>query len=124
MLKKTPNSDIIGILSSGLCLVHCLALPAAFLYIGDSSAGHSHGHGGFNYDYLFLSIAIVAVFFTTKKTSSTFIKFSLWIFLLICTFAIIFHDYSPFIQYIMYIGSAGLIISHVLNIRYNKQHCC
>ncbi|MDQ3191365.1 MAG: MerC domain-containing protein [Bacteroidota bacterium] len=122
MLNKTSKSDIVGILSSGLCLVHCLALPAAFICLGDSCASDSHA--GFNYDYLFLSFAVVAVFFTSRKTNSLFIKFSLWTFLLICTLGIVFHDYSPFIKYIIYLGSAGLIISHVLNIRYNKHHCC
>ena len=118
MLRKTAKFDLIGIVGSGLCLIHCLALPIIFIFLGDSTITESHSP--FNFDYLFLSIAFVAVYFSAKKTTSFFIKTSLWSFLLICALGIVFHDYSPYTKYIIYTGSCGLILSHLYNIRFNK----
>ena len=109
------KSDIVGILGSGLCLVHCLMLPVIFIGMGGS--GSMHGLMGHDLDYLFLFVAWIAVYFTTKKTDSRLVKFLLWGFLLICSIGIIFHDYAPFVQYIIYLGSTGLIVSHLINIR-------
>jgi hypothetical protein len=119
MLNFLYKSDLIGIIGSGLCIVHCLFFPMMFMY-------HGHNHeqiAGFNFDYVFLIVAALAVYTTAKKKGPLWIKISLWAFLIICLVGIIFHDSSPYLEYSLYLGSSGLIITHIINIRKSKQ-CC
>ncbi len=119
MLKSTHKLDFIGIAGSSLCLAHCILLPFVFIYNGEHHHHHHDQWLGIDIDYYFLAIAGIAVFLTTRKSGPVLIKVALWASLLACFAGIAFHDYLPVLKYVLYIGSLGLIVSHIINIR----HC-
>jgi hypothetical protein len=118
MLKSIPKLDLVGITGSALCLAHCMVLPVIFIYNGEQHHHHDQWLG-IDIDYYFLAIAAIAVYFTTKKSGPVLIKVALWVSLIACLAGIALHDYIPFLKYVLYIGSIGLIASHIINIR----HC-
>jgi hypothetical protein len=119
MFKSIHKSDLVGIAGSALCLVHCILLPVVFIYNGEHHHHHHEHWLGVNIDYFFLLIAVVAVYLTTKKPWPVFVKVALWVSLTACFVGIALHDYEPSLKYVLYLGSLGLITSHIFNIR----HC-
>jgi len=124
--KNLSNSNFIGMLSSALCLVHCIAVP---LFMGwyaiqenyHDHAGHAHTHahatvGGFNMDYFFILVCLVAVLFSTRNHHTTpVLKVLLWAFFGLFAIGILFEAYAPVFQYLGYIASLGLIGVHWYN---------
>ena len=126
--KITHNSDIIGMVSSFLCLLHCIAMPfvLAFYSFQDighkhsSHAGHvhAHAHGAFNWDYFFVLLCLLAVWSSARNQHATpLLKGALWGFFAMFSIGILFETYAPFFQYLGYIASLGLILSHWQNYR-------
>lgn len=130
--KLYSNSDFIGMISSALCLVHCLAVP---LFMGwyaiqdhlHEHADHSHTHvhasvGGFNLDYFFILICLVAVWFSTRNHHTTpLLKILLWSFFAMFSIGILLEAYAPFFQYLGYLASLGLIAVHWYNYKLCQQ---
>jgi len=109
------KSDLLGISSSLLCLLHCLAFPVilsgGYLF-NYSLQGHWHGT-----DYLFVMLGIVAVWASARKTSFRALKLAFWLTILVFSFSILFHDQWPGMIYISVSASLVLIALHIIHWR-------
>lgn len=115
---KKNRYDYLGIASSGICLVHCLATPIIMAVQGYYKVNLSltHGKGIPYWDYLFLSTCFLAVYFTTKEAISQKIIIAFWSFFILFAIAILFEEDFKYLDILGYISSIGLIITHLLNI--------
>lgn len=116
------KADYIGITGSVLCIIHCLVTPV--LLMSTSLLTDDTFRVGFlSLDYVFIGINIIAVFFATRHFASPLVKTCLWSFLSLFTVAILLEDVSPVFEYLGYFASAGLAITHLVNIRSHRlQH--
>ena len=113
------KADYIGITGSVLCLVHCLVTPVLLMTTSLLHDEHPRlGHLGL--DYVFIGINVAAVYFAAKSGSSLAIKIALWSFLALFAASILLEDISKSYQLIGYVASAGLIITHLVNIRQHR----
>lgn len=116
------NSDMFGMWSSGLCLIHCLATP--FLFVAKSCSmtccAASPSWWGFM-DFGFLAISFIAIYFTAKHSSKDWVKFALYGAWTVLTF-IILNEYLILVnlsEYAIYAPAIALIGLHF----YNRQYC-
>jgi hypothetical protein len=115
----TRKSDLIGILGSLACLIHCLALPALF-YFFQFAIGFHQTVGGHWLEYAFVAVASVAVATTVKRSTSATVKTLLISSLLLFTSGILLESILSFSVYLLHLGSLGLITGHSINI--GQQH--
>lgn len=67
ILLKKP--DVLGALASSLCLVHCAVAPLLFIMPTWWK----------QFDYIFLAISLVAVYQSSRTTSSAYVKYGMWL---------------------------------------------
>ena len=106
--------DYTGIASAVLCTIHCIAMPFVMIF------QHYFLHLEV-LSYLFLIISFIAVYNTTKHSSSTLICATLLISFFMLLAGVIFEDEYPILEIVSHIGSLGLTIGHILNIKYCKK---
>jgi hypothetical protein len=122
MKTFSKQSDKIGIVSSFLCLAHCLSMPV-LLSMQPLSEGldtHSHGH---LLEFFFLVFSFVAVYFSTRHISNPLIKYAFYAVLALFTLGFIFEQSLYWVKYLGYLGSLGLIVLHLYNWKSNKHVC-
>ena len=110
------NSDLIGIGSSVLCIIHCLLLPV--LILAGSLTGDTHRWAWL--DYLFIFLAALAVFYSTRRLKSTFLRRGLWLTLPVFSGAVVFHEHHPAALYISVASSLLLVLFHIGS--YREKH--
>src|SRR5690606_31507504 len=115
MLQKVKQlsqskSDVLGITSSILCLLHCLAFPVLLSlgYLFSFSAG-GHWHV---LDYLFVCLGTVAAWASARKTPFPAVKLAFWITVSVFSLSILFHDLWAGMFYLSAGTSVLLIILH------------
>ncbi|SEC80825.1 MerC mercury resistance protein [Tenacibaculum sp. MAR_2009_124] len=120
--KLTIDSNNIGIISSSLCFVHCLATPFLFLAKTCSvTCCESSPVWWRLIDFSFLLVSFYAVYSASKSTSKNWIKVALYLTWIVL-FAIILNEYFHFIplfEEAIYLPSFLLIGLHF----HNKKHC-
>jgi hypothetical protein len=110
------NSDLIGMISSIACIIHCLALPILLSIFANSGSGHSHSLEFL--DFLFILIGLVAVIFSSRSHhSNSLIRTILWSSFFMFTIGILLRPLSHSFDYMSYLGSLGLIVAHGVNYR-------
>ena len=116
------KADYLGITGSVLCIIHCLITP--LLLMTTAALHDEHLRIGYlSLDYIFIGVNIMAVYFATKSTTSLAIKRSLWGFLTLFAMGIMFEDVDHTFRLIGYVASAGLVLTHLVNIRQHRlQH--
>lgn len=114
---KYYKQDVLGVASSFICLVHCHISIFLFLF-GFHFVLDEKKYGWINYAFLFLSF--VAVHQSIQTTLSRKIRTCLMIFFSMLAFGVLFHDDLKNGEYYSIIGSIGLMITHVWNIRHCK----
>lgn len=124
-MKTDPLSrkaDYIGITGSVLCLIHCMITPV--LLMTTTALRHEHLHIGYlSLDYVFIGVNVAAVYFATKNNRSMPVKRALWGFLILFAIGIVFENVSEGFQLLGYAASAGLVMTHLVNIRQHRlQH--
>ena len=78
MIKKIQY-DKIGIISSSLCMIHCMGTPFIFIAKACTTTCCSNAPTWWlMIDYLFLIISFVAIYFTTTKELKSWINISFW----------------------------------------------
>ncbi|GAB3691274.1 hypothetical protein GCM10027592_09160 [Spirosoma flavus] len=113
------KADYIGITGSVLCIIHCLITP--MLLMTTSFFQDDQLRIGFlSLDYVFIVVNIIAVYFATRHYAPLAIKRALWGFLLLFAFCIVLEDVNEIFEYLGYAASAGLVITHLLNIRQHR----
>jgi hypothetical protein len=124
------RADILGAISSAVCLLHCLLMPLVVNAhglvhtYGNTTAG-AHLHAGLALvDYLFVLLAIGSVYFSTQYTKEKTITIGLWISAIVFSIGIILHPFWIFANWVSYSGSVVLIGLHLY--KWFQQHpaCC
>jgi FtsH-binding integral membrane protein len=114
--SKIHLPDILGILASGLCLVHCIASPVLMaLLIREPREGAFENL----LEFVFLSGSFLAVYFSTRRHTDRLLPILLWFFFAAFAFSVLFEEDFSFTEPMGYIAASGLVISHIANIR----HC-
>jgi len=116
------KSDTIGIISSSLCLLHCLATPLLFaaqtqiINFGEHKVSYWS-----NIDIIFIFISAFAIYKTTNTTAKKWVTIVLWINWLILLFIIINEklEWLSIPEAAIYFPSLGLICLHF----YNSKYC-
>lgn len=113
------ESDKIGMISSILCLIHCLILPIIVIIGGWTE---SHFIDLEILDYIFAVISTFAAYKTLKDLKLKKLRkyFILgWIFFIV---GLLSHD--TYFEYLMHLGTIILIFAHWNNLQYcNKGEC-
>ncbi len=122
------NSDHLGIISSGLCLLHCIATP--FIFLSQITViSQEISFLWFSLNYFFLGISFLAVYLSIKNSSNLFVKISLFSsWFLFCLFILneeleIFHIPELF----TYSSAISLCCLHVYNLKFcrcKEDKCC
>ena len=122
--------DILGAVTSSLCIIHCLTTPLIFI-VQANAVDHHHSSPFWwkNIDYILLAISLFAVYKSTRMTTSKFIKPSLWIswsllFLLILNEKLEFLLIAETVTYLIAFTLAAL---HIYNFKYcqcEEDKCC
>lgn len=115
--KAKKYSDLLGIISSAICFLHCLILPLLWVWYSAYSLKPWH-----LLDYLFIVLAGIAVYFSAKNTAFVFLKIGLWISYIIFAVSLIFHETVVYAHYISLSGSVALILCHTVNFKLHLQH--
>jgi hypothetical protein len=103
------KSDLIGMVSSALCLAHCLALPFLLSFRAFSDSQNEL------VEIAFLAICLGAVWWSAKGATAP-IRIAFWLFVGgLCT-GILAEDYLFWAPYLLYVSSAGLVLTHGLNL--------
>ena len=131
MLNFSINkSDAVGVISSGLCMIHCLATPFFFVAAACSKSCCAAAPSWWLWiDYLFLGISFMAVFHSTKTIKVSFVKYGLWISW-VCLLLFILnvsYGYWDISDNFKFIPAFSLIGFHLYNLRYcqcKKHECC
>ncbi|TXF90304.1 MerC domain-containing protein [Neolewinella aurantiaca] len=117
--------DFVGMLSSGLCAIHCAVAPVFFAAqplvhdaISEASHhGHEHGHGLWgSLDIIFLVLSLVAVYYAAKASQQTKTRAWLWIGWGVFAAGLLM-EHLGMVGWLMYVGSAILVVTHLINFR-------
>lgn len=112
---KINRADLTGILSSSLCLIHCIATPLLITL----------GVGIFTHPlvkYLFLIIAFISIIKATQHTTDKRISYLLWFSFTGFFTSNILHHQSEWFHYAEYLFALMIITGHILNIKNCKYH--
>tara|TARA_B100000965_G_scaffold365858_1_gene350650 strand:- start:166 stop:570 length:405 start_codon:yes stop_codon:yes gene_type:complete len=127
------KSDALGVLSSALCMLHCIATPFIFLATATSCSISCCGSAPAWYqwlDYVFIFISFFAVMYSTKSSKNNWIKLALWVSWLSLVFVIINANIFQWFYVsnnVKFIPSFSLIGFHFYNMRYcqcKEENCC
>lgn len=116
------QSDKIGVLSSFLCLAHCLFVPVLLsmqpltVHLDTHTSGHA-------LELLFLLVSFVAVFFSTRHISSKAMKLAFYAVLGLFIVGFVFEESFYWTKYLGYLGSLGLIVLHLYNWKKSQGTC-
>jgi hypothetical protein len=114
------QSDNVGIVSSVLCLLHCVSVPVLLSVATHWDADMKRLLNTEWIHYAFLAIALAAVYFSTRHAAAPRLRSALWIFFVVFGVGIVLNESFPAAKAMVYVGSLGLVISHVFNIRDRK----
>ncbi len=125
--RRISRYDLLGVSASGLCVIHCTLTPLLFTAkpMLESTMGEHAHEGGFLafFDYTFLVLSLVAVWFSARHTSHPNIKWILWIAWVVFAIGLLSEPLDlAFGKWLMYAGSITLVITHLQNYRYCRNH--
>lgn len=116
------KADTVGIISSSLCMIHCIATPFLFLAMActDSCCADTPVWWR-GIDYLFLVISLAAIFFATKNTTKRWVAIALWSAWCVLLFTILNEalgtGWLP--EWFIYLPALGIVALHT----YNRKYC-
>lgn len=109
------NLDTLGISSSTLCLIHCLAFPIlTFLPL---ELSHNHW-----IDLLFASIGMFVVSKIIMSDTTRLVKTILSISIVIIITGVVIELLCDITTPMVLIGGVGMIIGHLLNFKTHKHN--
>ncbi|MCH2046243.1 MAG: MerC domain-containing protein [Saprospiraceae bacterium] len=126
----TKQSDNVGALASGLCLIHCLATPFIFVAQSCSASCCADAPLWWSFiDYFFIVISFFAVMDSAKKTSKNWMTYGLWTsWTLLVLFTLSERmSWFPLPKTVIYIPAMTLIVLHLWNRKYctcKDTKCC
>tara|TARA_B100000674_G_scaffold235749_1_gene193712 strand:+ start:44 stop:439 length:396 start_codon:yes stop_codon:yes gene_type:complete len=130
MNSSIQKPDSIGVLSSILCMIHCIATPFFFVATACTATCCSAAPLWWQWlDYFFLVVSFIAVRHSTNETTSKFVEVGLWfswlsLLVLILNIKFMWLNISPNAKFI---PAFTLIGFHIYNLKYcqpDKKPCC
>ena len=130
MRISLKNSDNIGILSSTLCFIHCLATPIIYItYTGLFNQIEYLSLSWKGINLVFVIFSLIAVNRSTKKTTSKIIKPIFWIswsllFFVLLNEEVKFFELPELVSYVSALNLAGI---HIYNLNFcgcKDGNCC
>tara|TARA_A100001011_G_scaffold114103_1_gene120754 strand:- start:942 stop:1352 length:411 start_codon:yes stop_codon:yes gene_type:complete len=124
------NSDHVGILSSCLCLAHCVLTPLFFLYqVEISSLTGGATFFWYSLNYLFLIISFFAVSRSIKYSSNKSIKNLMLISWFLLSGLILNEQLELFLipEFFSYSAGISLCFFHIYNLKFCRcedENCC
>lgn len=124
------KSDLVGIIASGLCLVHCLLTPVLFVAKSCSvSCCDAAPSWWLWFDVAFLFVAFFAVRKTTTTTTKKWVEYALWISWSLLALMIINEQLGllKIARVISFLPAISLVIFHLYNLKYCQckgEQCC
>tara|TARA_B100000524_G_scaffold339041_1_gene231002 strand:+ start:507 stop:902 length:396 start_codon:yes stop_codon:yes gene_type:complete len=122
------NSDYLGTISGGLCMLHCFVTPFLFL----SSAEHAV-HGAPTewqlLNFLFVGVSFFAINKSAKNTTSSVLRVLFYFFWFIL-FCLILNESLHLLhlpEAFTYVSAFSLCILHIYNLNYCQcvdDNCC
>lgn len=125
------KADTLGMVSSGLCLVHCIATP--FLFLARTTCSHSGCADAPMWwrliDYLFLAVSFIAIYHAITSETKTWMRFTFWGAWVLLFLAIINETFEVFSlsELFVYLPALFIIGLHFYNHKYCKcavNDCC
>lgn len=116
--SHNPKSDVMGIISSGLCLIHCLAGPVMVL-LGYTFIEPDGWHV---WDFVFLAISAWAIYSVFRGHSPKWIKAGLLSSFFLLALSIFFSHDEVVFSVLAWLAAGGLVVFHAFNIRH-ARHC-
>ena len=123
------KSDELGVLSSTLCMLHCLATPFLLMAVPSSSIINSGSPGWWSWlDIVFLAISFFAIFKTVQQSTLRWLQTSLIVSGIILSFLILNERFEvveiPFDM--VYLPAFALVVLHLINRRRCRcqAKCC
>lgn len=108
--KKIYWADKLGIISSTLCIIHCLSAPILL------SMGVGFLHNPV-IAFIFIFTAFISIYKATKEKLFKGIGSLLWIAFTGFVVSIALENQAEIFKYTMFIFSALIILGHIYNIR-------
>ena len=123
------KSDEVGMLSSTLCMLHCLATPLLLAAVPSSSITHHGSQVWWGWlDILFLVISFIAVFRSVQQSTARWMQTSLIVSWLILSFFILNERFEgiEFSIDMVYFPAFALVVLHLVNRRQCRceSECC
>ncbi|MCB0736424.1 MAG: MerC domain-containing protein [Bacteroidetes bacterium] len=116
---KSIQYDRLGILSSVLCLIHCLVVPIGMLFALELEWLH-HWIGWTYVQIGFISIGAWAVYHAAKHIDKKWISVCLWAGIGILVLALFAEHHLQ--ELMNYSAAALLIAAHTVNLFIHSQH--
>lgn len=124
IINVIHKSDWIGIFTSGLCVLHCMATP--FLFVAHAGIG-IQGQAlppwwGF-VDFAFLLLSFLAVYWSAKKTSKKWVAQFFWVLWGVLALIIANEKWGfwQLTEAAIYFPTIGLVLLHFYNHRYCRR---
>jgi hypothetical protein len=114
MDSNSKKSDLFGIISSLLCILHCILLP--FLVLGGMMAEEWVAHSQWM-DVIFIALAFVAVYLTTRRMQNRLIRNAMWFCILWFSVSVLLHHHTHLALYSSLLASGSLVVLHSINFR-------
>ncbi|MEL6305837.1 MAG: MerC domain-containing protein [Bacteroidota bacterium] len=129
--QLSSKSDLIGATASTLCFIHCLATPFLFMAHASMASEHHVAHPLWwgTLDLIFLSISFLAVYWSARNTSKSWVRLALWFFWGLLALIVINEKLGlfPLFEAAIYVPTLSLIFLHFYNRRYcscEDEACC
>ena len=124
------HSDYVGASASGLCLIHCIATP--ILFLSQASLISISNEMLFlwqSLNFLFLAISFIAIYYSVKNSSNSYVKILLFLSWLIlsCLILIELFEILSIAEFYTYIAAISLSSLHIYNLNYCRcedDSCC
>ena len=131
MILTRIQSDYIGALASGICLLHCIATPFLFASAVEMEQ-HHHGKNPIwwsSIDVIFIIISFIAVYRSARLSSMQWVKYALFISWAFLSFVLLNEKFEGvhLAEEIIYVPASSLILLHLYNKRYcqcDDENCC
>lgn len=125
-IKKLNYSDWLGAAASSICAIHCTLLPLFFVahpILGNTVRDYPSSQLILGMlDYVFLILSLLAVWYSARHTSHTTLKWVLWTGWVMFAFGLFSEPFElSFGKWLMYAGSATLVVAHIKNYRYCQK---
>ncbi len=112
--QKYSFANLIGIVSSSICLVHCVATPLLIAFGAEYIINPS-------FKYLFLILSFASIFKATENVTNTKNAILLWVSFWGFLFSTLFQEEYEWLHYSGYFFTILIIVGHIINIKHCKQ---